>query len=64
MGKSLTKQQQQIIALVVIFVGGGGFGYWNYLLKPTLAKIQKNQKEYKELVEAVVQNYRKKETVT
>jgi type IV pilus assembly protein PilO len=40
MAKALTKQQQQTIMLIAIFVIGGGYGYWNYLLKPTLAKIQ------------------------
>src|SRR5262245_16831889 len=46
----LTKQQQQVVALVVMFVVGGGYGYWNYLLKPTLEKIRTRQASYSDLM--------------
>ncbi|HRY30757.1 MAG TPA: type 4a pilus biogenesis protein PilO [Elusimicrobiota bacterium] len=36
---ALSKQQQQQIALIVMLGGGFLFVYWNYLLKPTNAKI-------------------------
>ena len=53
MGKNLTKQQQQIIVLLVIFIGGGGYGYWNFLLKPTLARIEQNEKKYEDLISKI-----------
>jgi len=49
MGK-LTKQQQQLIAILVAGVLGGGYVYWNYMFKPTLAKINVRQAKYNELI--------------
>ena len=49
MGKNLTKQQQQIIVLAILFIGGGGYGYWNYMMKPTFERIKKFEQQYEEL---------------
>lgn len=46
----LTKQQQQIVAIAVLIVVGGGYVYWNYLLKPTLAKIEVEEAKHKDLI--------------
>src|SRR5437870_1846347 len=48
MGK-LTKQQQQILAGVIIFVFGGGYVYWNFMLKPTMANIESRDSQLKDL---------------
>ena len=46
MGK-MTKQQQQMIAFGVglLFLG---YFYWNYMLKPTMERIDANQAKYQE----------------
>jgi type IV pilus assembly protein PilO len=48
MGK-LTKQQQQLVAILLLFVVGGGYVYWNYMLKPTMAQITEREARYKDL---------------
>ncbi len=48
MGK-LTKQQQQLIGAIVFLVVGGGYFYWSYMLKPTMAQITEREAKYKDL---------------
>jgi type IV pilus assembly protein PilO len=43
-------QQQQVMVVAVLFVVGGLYGYWNYLLKPTMEKIKTQQATYEDLV--------------
>jgi len=47
-GGKMTQQQQTMVA-VVLFAVGGLYVYWNYLLKPTMAKIDANAATYNDL---------------
>ncbi|MBI4395837.1 MAG: type 4a pilus biogenesis protein PilO [Elusimicrobia bacterium] len=50
---ALSKQQQQQIVMVVMFVAGFSYVYWNYLLKPTNAKITKLDTELTRVLDEV-----------
>lgn len=52
MASKMSQQQQMMVAAALVVVGGL-YGYWNYLLKPTMDKIEKNQATYKELTEKI-----------
>ncbi len=51
MGK-ITKQQQALL-LAVVAVVFGAYGYWHYLLKPTLEQINQKESAYKDLLQKI-----------
>lgn len=52
MGK-LTKQQQQLLVGIIVFVLGGGYVYWNYMLKPTLDQIKRQEHQLADLTKKI-----------
>lgn len=50
---ALSKQQQQQVMLIVMVAAGFGYVYWNYLLKPTNAKIADLSKKVNDVLAQV-----------
>lgn len=46
-------KQQQILILVLFLAGGGIFGYFNYLLNPTLAQIKERESKLADLTKKI-----------